>query len=58
LPINARKRPEDVLGQTLLRRFGPDADLTATGAKFVKHAQILVHALAPGCGKRPIDWKN
>ena len=33
---------EDVLGQKLLRRIKSGAELTATGAKFVKHAQILV----------------
>ena len=33
---------EDVLGQKLLRRIKSGAELTATGSKFVKHAQILV----------------
>ncbi|WP_439618857.1 LysR family transcriptional regulator [Shinella sp.] len=33
---------EDVLGQTLLRRVKSGAELTATGSKFVKHAQILM----------------
>lgn len=33
---------EDVLGQKLLRRIKSGAELTATGSKFLKHAQILV----------------
>lgn len=33
---------EDLLGQKLLRRIKSGAELTATGSRFVKHAQILV----------------
>ncbi|MCR6502781.1 LysR family transcriptional regulator [Shinella sp. CPCC 101442] len=33
---------EDLLGQKLLRRVKSGAELTATGSKFVKHAQILM----------------